>query len=223
MQTKNNNLLKYILILLFFILIFQTLYYYPKLPDTIAGNYNAHGEPSAWMPKKIFYITIISIFSFLFILLIYLPYIINKLPMKIINFPNKHLWFNKLIFDKTKARITYIFDALSIGLFIFIIFNNQLTITASLKKTNLKMNYFFLGILIFFVFLILWVIKLYFDYSKKNYLIFVRDNFFHNEKIDKDKLLILLGANIDLTPVNLKIKKKEYDFNEFEDIFMRLN
>ena len=85
------------------------------------------------------------------------------------------------------------------------------------------MNYFFLGIFIFFVFSILWIIKLYFDFNKKNYLLFVRDNFFNNEKIDKDKLIVLLGTNKDLNPVNLKIKKKEYDFNEFQDIFMKLN
>ena len=57
---ENKNLLKYILIFLFCIFIFQSFYYYPKLPDTIASNYNSAGEPNGWM--SIFFCLIWALF-----------------------------------------------------------------------------------------------------------------------------------------------------------------
>lgn len=220
---KNSIFPKYIFILLFIILICQTFYYYPKLPDIIGSHYNVAGEAHGWMQKNIFFITIISIFSFLFILLLSLPYFIDKLPLSIVNFPNKYLWFNKSIYEKTKDKIIITLYIFNIGLFLFIIFTNQLTITANLNETNLNIKYFFLGLIIFFIFIIFWAIKIFLNFSKKNYLLCVRDNFFNNENLKKDETLNLLGnLKEKLITNNIKINKKEYSFEDFKDIFLKL-
>jgi hypothetical protein len=71
--------------------------------------------------------------------------------------------------------------------------------------------------------MIFWVIILYLNFSKKNYLLFVRDNIFKNEKLTKNEILNLLGnLKEKLTTNGVKINKNEYSFEEFEDIFLRL-
>ena len=81
-----------ILIGLFFISILQTLYFYPKLPDTVAHHFGATGQADAWGSKTSFLLTDIGITSFLVALFVGLSKVIVKVPKDMINIPNRDYW-----------------------------------------------------------------------------------------------------------------------------------
>ncbi|MBK9247507.1 MAG: DUF1648 domain-containing protein [Ignavibacteria bacterium] len=70
------------------------VYFYPILPENIAVHFNFSGEPDGWQHKGTFFL----LFSMLIIgmngLFFGIPIIIRKLPISMINLPNKEYWLS---------------------------------------------------------------------------------------------------------------------------------
>lgn len=156
------------MILFFLIAVFvsQCVYYYPNLPPEMASHFGAHGEPNGWMPKEFYFVFMAFVLGVIVFQFAFLPNVIEKMPLSLINMPNKEFWFSDEKRTETIGIIRNFFEWFSaalLGLFIGI---NQLAIGANLNGGNLSLqSRLIIGA--FVIFVIVWTIKLYRQFKLK--------------------------------------------------------
>ncbi|MEZ5360069.1 MAG: DUF1648 domain-containing protein [Candidatus Zixiibacteriota bacterium] len=74
------------------LLIAQSLYYYPLLPESMASHFDGQGTPDSYAPKSQFIIIWYCLIVFLNIWVILPRILMKKLPVELINVPNKAYW-----------------------------------------------------------------------------------------------------------------------------------
>ncbi len=82
--------LAFLLLVLFAAVHFSLLY--PELPDVIASHFNAQGAPNGWQAKSGFFVALAMITLTMAIIGFAIPLIIGRLPVQLINLPNKRYW-----------------------------------------------------------------------------------------------------------------------------------
>lgn len=112
----------------------QLIIYYDSLPERVAAHFNAAGEADEFMTKSSFLFLIGGVHFFVSFLFIGIIFFIKKLPLSMINVPNKEYWFTDErkvasydFFQKAMAVI-----AITTLLFLFVIM--QSTIQYNLKE-----------------------------------------------------------------------------------------
>ena len=70
------------------------LFYYSRLPETVASHFNFNGTADAWMSKESFLLTELGITIFLSALFLSIAFFLPKFPVTIINLPNKEHWLS---------------------------------------------------------------------------------------------------------------------------------
>lgn len=158
------------IILYFLISVFlaQMIYYYPVLPETMASHFNGAGEPNDWMSKRNFFLfegVILMIIIFEFTLL---PYLIGKMPLTLINMPNKQFWFAEERRSETLSIIRSYFEWFSISLLGLFIAVNQMVFRANINRENLPPTEVWLILGAFLIFVVLWLIKFVRQFRIKN-------------------------------------------------------
>lgn len=82
--------------LVFLILVlFATVHFsllYPQLPDVVASHFNAQGAPNGWQTKTGFMATVAIITLVMVLIGFIMPLVIVRLPVQLINLPNKRFW-----------------------------------------------------------------------------------------------------------------------------------
>ncbi len=149
------------LILFFLIAVFisQCIYYYPNLPGKMASHFDAFGEPNNWLSKQNYFLFLMGILGLIVLEFTLLPYLIRKMPNRLINMPNKEYWFAKERRTDTINNIRHFFEWFSAALLALFISINQLVIRANLSNENLSsQSWLILGA--FLIFVIIWLIKL---------------------------------------------------------------
>jgi hypothetical protein len=63
------------------------------LPDLVAIHFNISGEPDGWASKWINALLFCGMFLFLNVLYGGLPVLLKKIPVSLINIPNREYWF----------------------------------------------------------------------------------------------------------------------------------
>jgi uncharacterized membrane protein len=141
------------------------IYYYPRLPETVASHFDASGKPDGWSTKKdlvevFIVVTLSSAFLFLGIAL-GLP----KLPDSLINLPKKEYW---LAPERRQETLSFIsgyllwFGIATLGLLICVMHQ---TFRANLSESRTLENvWFFMGA--YLVFLIIWVVGLLYKFFR---------------------------------------------------------
>ena len=160
-----SRIILYFLVGIFFA---QAVYYYPILPETMASHFNGFGEPDGWMSKQNFFLlegVILLIIIFEFTLL---PYLIGKMPMILINMPNKEFWFAEERRAETLSVIRIYFEWFSISLATLFISVNQLVFRANLTRTILPATETWLILGAFLIFMVVWLIKFVRQFRIKN-------------------------------------------------------
>jgi uncharacterized membrane protein len=150
-------------IIVFFLIgtfIAHGVYYYPVLPDPMAVHFNGAGVPDAWAPKRDFFIFEALILALIVLEFTLLPWIIGKLPLSLINMPNKEYWFADERRGETIGMIARFFEWFAAALLALFIAVNQLVFRANLGGGNLSPN-MWLILLAFFVFVAVWLVKFY--------------------------------------------------------------
>ncbi|MFL6301324.1 MAG: DUF1648 domain-containing protein [Terriglobales bacterium] len=70
----------------------QTIYYYPRLPAVVAQHFGAQGNPNGWAPREFFFgfswVVLLGVSA----LLMLTPRLLGRLPVAMINLPNKAYW-----------------------------------------------------------------------------------------------------------------------------------
>lgn len=148
------------MILFFLIAVFvsQCVFYYPNLPAEMASHFGANGEPDDWMSKEIYFVLLAVVLGLIVLEFTFLPFLIEKMPLSLINMPNKEYWFAPERRAETIEIFRHFFEWFSaalLGLFISI---NQLVIRANLTGESLSSNsWLILGA--FLIFVVVWLIK----------------------------------------------------------------
>lgn len=150
------------MILFFLIAVFvsQCVYYYPNLPPEMASHFGAHGEANGWMPKEFYFAFMALVLGVIVFQFAFLPNLIEKMPLSLINMPNREFWFAPERRGETIQIIRHFFEWFSAALFGLFIGINQLAIRANLNGEKLSSgSWLILGAFLIFVFV--WLIKFY--------------------------------------------------------------
>lgn len=99
------------LIFLFILLLClaEIAYFGPKLPDTVASHFDAKGQPDGWSSRTSFLIVYGA--GILGIILCFVGpfWLIQKLPVSLVNIPNKDYW---LAPERKKETMAYLSEQL---------------------------------------------------------------------------------------------------------------
>lgn len=141
------------------IIIAQTAYYFPILPETVASHFNASGVADRWMPKEGFLIFEAVILLVVIVNFSLLPLLLEKMPDSLINLPNKQYWLAPERRAETFVKMRVFFRWFSVGLLSLILLINQQVYKANLTRQDLSPLILWLIIGSFVVFTIVWMIK----------------------------------------------------------------
>ena len=152
------RLSRMILFFLIGVFVSQCVYYYPNLPEIMASHFDGAGKPNGWMSKQSFFLLEVVILGFIILEFTFLPWIIGKMPNRLINMPNKEFWFAEERRAETINIIQHFFEWFSAGLLALFVSVNQLVFRANLTGENLSSySWLILGAFLFFV--VIWLIK----------------------------------------------------------------
>jgi uncharacterized membrane protein len=81
----------------------QSIYFYPRLPETISAHYNTQGVADGWSAKGPFFVFYALLLGLMLALFTLIPRLIQRLPNALINLPNKDYWLAPARRDQTLA------------------------------------------------------------------------------------------------------------------------
>lgn len=141
------------------VFISQISYYYAILPDSVATHFNHEGVADGFMSKQANLVFDLALLIFAFFIPQLNTFFINKLPLSLINLPNKEYWFAEERRAETLKVFKTFFEWLSVAMLALFISINQLTIEANLHRQPLSDKFWFaLGGFLFFM--AVWLYKI---------------------------------------------------------------
>lgn len=154
------NIQRLILFALVGVFVAQLIFYYPNLGETVSTHFDAFGRPNGFMRKDTF-----VIFEFALLVLILgetllIPVVIEKLPTRLLNLPNRDHWLADERREATYGSIRTFFELLGMVMVAFFIVVNQMVFRANVLRENLPTWLFLAVVSAFVAFVIAWVIKL---------------------------------------------------------------
>jgi uncharacterized membrane protein len=84
----------------------QVAYYYPLLPETVASHFNRAGQPDAWSSKATFVRIYLAASGLVAVLFLVGSFAMSKIPVSLINLPNKDYWLSEERRQDTFAFLT---------------------------------------------------------------------------------------------------------------------
>ena len=145
----------------------QTIYYYPRLPAVVAQHFGADGQPNGWAPRDFFFSFSWVILLGVSALLMLTPRLLSRLPVAMINLPNKAYWLAPERKHESLAflqRGTEWIGVLTSG---FLVLVMNLAIRANLAPDHRLDNGIFLPLLVSFVILLLlWRLRVFLRFAR---------------------------------------------------------
>lgn len=89
-----RSIAKYAWLISILILIWQGWSSYGYLPDKVASHFDISGKPDRWSSKNSFFITWYSMLLILNGVLMIIPLLVSKIPVRFVNIPNREYWFS---------------------------------------------------------------------------------------------------------------------------------
>ena len=86
--------MKISLLLTLIIGIIVQVYYYSVLPEYVANNYGANGQPNAWLTIDWYLAISMIIYLVNTLIFISVPLMLRKLPLKYVSFSRKEYWLS---------------------------------------------------------------------------------------------------------------------------------
>jgi uncharacterized membrane protein len=158
---------KMLLVLLIVTALIYFSYLYPQLPERMPSHFNSSGAPNAWMPKSSFFTFFPGVIFLVCLISLGVPKLISRLPPDQINLPNKGYW----LAPDRRADTFQFFEAsfawFGCAMLAFFVFGIYLAAQASLAPASgFDTNTFLLGLAALFVFLLFWLFRLFFHFSR---------------------------------------------------------
>lgn len=131
------------------------------LPDKIAIHFGFGGAPDSWAPKAVNMILLIAVELPLFLLFLFTPYLIVKVPAKFISLPNKDYWLKKDNLPLAKEIVSAVMMEFGSVLFAFIFGISLLTLYANLSDpVKLNEGLFITFFIVFMAYTVFWCVKI---------------------------------------------------------------
>jgi uncharacterized membrane protein len=124
------------LLILALLAILQAVFYYPQLPDTVASHFGAHGEANGWSSKQTFFVIYFFALTLVVGIFLLLPALLRRLPISIINLPNKEYWLAPERREKTLLFLKDQMNRLGVATLSLLIATIHLAIQANLRPTK---------------------------------------------------------------------------------------
>lgn len=132
------------------------------LPARVATHFGPSGEPDGWASPTENAVIFMAISTLLFVLFYFMHRIIARVPVSMVNLPNKDYWLAPERAEASLAKLAVQFRMFGAAILLLMSVAQALAVQANLTKPPRLDNALFLGALgLFLVFSILWAISLY--------------------------------------------------------------
>lgn len=132
------------------------------LPGRVATHFGPSGEPDGWSSPATNALVLIVIATFMFTVFYFMHRLIARMPMALINLPNKDYWLAPERADASLAKLAIQFRLFGAAILLLLCVAHALAVQANLVKPPKLDNLLFLGALgLFFVFTIVWAVSFY--------------------------------------------------------------
>jgi len=131
------------------------------LPPEVATHFGPKGLPDSWGTREFQALFFLAIDLGMFLMFLFMPSLILKLPQKLISMPNRDYWFR----EENKAKFKRIFEELwweyGAGLLLFLLLTEALTIDANLSSP-VQMNdaIFWFLFVAFMSYTVFWTVRI---------------------------------------------------------------
>ncbi len=155
-----------VFIFLLLLVVVQSIYYYPQLPERVAQNFDWSGWPNGWASKGEFFGflwgAVVLVAGSFFGLSLFLP----RFPKKWINLPHKDYWWAPERRAETAAEIGRQMVWFGNTTLIFIMGVFHLLVEANLTEPPRLSPAAFQFLVAYVLFTLLWVVRLVFKFRK---------------------------------------------------------
>jgi uncharacterized membrane protein len=144
--------------------IFAALYFwsnYVQLPGVVASHFNSRGLPNGWQSKTMFSAFFVGAIALASSVAFGVPRIISKMPLDLINLPNKGYWLAPERQAETLAFLDRSFAWFGCALLLVVTTAVNYAIGLNLPKAQLDIPVFDYVVGGFLVFTIIWSIRLF--------------------------------------------------------------
>ncbi|HET8577739.1 MAG TPA: DUF1648 domain-containing protein [Methylomirabilota bacterium] len=137
----------------------QIAYFYPQLPETVASHFDAAGRPNGWAPKGAFlglYAAVVGLMVGLFLIV---PVLLARLPVALINLPNKDYWLAAERREQTWTTIQLHLLTLGNATVALVLIIFQLAIRANLSRSPSLSPVVWILLAAFLGFAVAWTVR----------------------------------------------------------------
>ena len=132
------------------------------LPAKVAIHFGRGGYPDSWASSEFHALIFIALHVPLFLLFLYMPPLVLKLPSKIVSLPNKDYWLAENNRHLVKGMLSGLMFEYGFALFAFLLGVSILTIQANLSDpVRLNEGIFFVILTVFMLYTIYWCVKIF--------------------------------------------------------------
>jgi uncharacterized membrane protein len=118
----DSRLPKLIFVLLILYAVVHFSYHYPQLPDVVASRFDGRGTPNGFQTKQAFFSVLVGVSVLIVVISFGIPAILTKIPVELINLPNKRYWLAPERAAETQNYFTAYFAWLGCALYLMILF-----------------------------------------------------------------------------------------------------
>lgn len=164
MTIRRSSLLVFLVLCALYVA--QGIYYYPQLPTRVASHFGPSGLPDAWSTRSSFITMYFVLIGILAVLFLGIGFGISKIPVSVINLPNKTYWLSKERRQRTLDFMFHYFLWFASATLLLVlemshqIFQVHIGNTHSLSHPSLSLH-------LYMGFTILWCIGLFVRFGKK--------------------------------------------------------
>ena len=131
------------------------------LPDPAATHFGFGGQPDTWGPPSVCAMIFVVISTLFFAITLFVPFMVNRIPMQYVNMPNKGYWLTMENKPEAVKKIKLFMIEFGVVSLVFILFVNLLTIKANLSvPVRLSEKQFITLLVAYMLYMIYWCVKL---------------------------------------------------------------
>lgn len=158
---------RFIIVFLAALFIVHIGYFFPRLPDSVASHFDGVGRPDSWMNKGGFLALEVVILGSLVFQFLGIPWLIEKMPTRWINLPNRDHWLAPKRREASLLTIRIFFEWFAAVTLMFFLFVNQLVFTANIQAGYLNNEWLIAILIAYFAFVAIWLIMLITRFLRK--------------------------------------------------------
>jgi len=138
---------------------FQTINFYPQLPEIVASHFDGNGAPNGWSSKLVFFAIYFGALAVTLIVFIGLPnWSVNRKAANV-NMPKKDYWFHPLRREATLEFIKIQFLWLGVAHMLLALVVVQMVIKVNLATQPSLGSGIYWALAAYVVFLVLWLTR----------------------------------------------------------------